>query len=219
MGREVPDHLEGREGALAHRRGSVGETPCLDHSLISSGRGPFLPSKGSPSATPNPGFLPVPQAQADELAAQGLMAMPVPPALPGASRGWQGGCKRQGGSPVPAAPDSLFLRGTPGPPLRPGGLFQGSVGGTPLLSRPHWVLRLGAVAAPQSTGQHWTQSKRAGAAPGARTAQAFGQPGGGTWGRGVGGKVRTGRGPREGVAPQAVLKAQLPRDRVGEMLK
>lgn len=76
---------------------------------------------------------------------------------------------------------------------------QERCGGTPLLSRPHWVLRLGAGQRPSVTGQHWTQSKRAGAAPRGADSPGLGcQPGGGYLGAGVGVRVRLGGAPGKG---------------------
>lgn len=60
VGREVPDHLEGRGGALAYCRGSVGRNPLCGPLLDLICRGPFLPSKPPAPLPPTLASLPVP---------------------------------------------------------------------------------------------------------------------------------------------------------------
>lgn len=80
-----------------------GETPCLDHSLISSAGAPSClqsPQRHSPQPwLPSP----FPCGEADELAAQGADGDASATSAAWGQQRLAGGLQRQGGSPEPAA--------------------------------------------------------------------------------------------------------------------
>lgn len=188
---------------MAYRRVSVGRD-SLDHSLICL-QGP-LPVFEAPSIPPLPS--PSPRSEADELAARGADG---DASTTSAAWGWQ----RVGRGAAEARRVSSAGRwwgpgvatlircfpGAPGLP-EPRRAVPGRVGGTPApISASPGPAYLGAGQRPQSTGRHWTQSRRAGAGPrGADWPRLGCWLGGGYLGTGGWGEGSDGEGPWRRVA-------------------